>query len=447
MESNNISPIAASQPKMPDTFESARPRSVASKEVKSKDEFELYQTLRATASSITLNLELVEESDVVNDLLTSRESTDKNRSMFATTDSFNHEITHTTKKEEDILPETSQENYLPSLVGIADFNKQTSGSIIVFRLPSRSNASGVSHYTFPEGHLYRNIDSYYAGELGTKKLVPRLMNYDHNCFSSEDMARLNAPKASYSLVIRSTRRAVNILIGDIVKNLAFVTEAPGIYLVRYEEPTKKEAQQRPLRNTSSKKSATRSVEQRSLRSNLNLSDFSSSSSSSSSSSMALGSVGMGSMESLVQPVLDVVAGAESVTTDGVHDVKDADNGATSSIGAMDVVQGRKDEDVDDSSGMMIEVKHKSTAASTSSLAVAITLPEEDTEIVLVSISLSILKLLALHIVSFDTTENEEMIFITNKDHLVVFTGVFKSFSENSLVRLTPKFAHIESNKT
>jgi hypothetical protein len=160
---------------------------------------------------------------------------------------------------------------------------------------------------------------------------------------------------------------------------------------------------------------------------------------------------MGSMESLVQPVVNVVAGAGTVTTDGFDDAKDDDNGTTSSIGAMDVVdsvvQGRKDEDVDDSSGMMIEVQHKSTAASASSHAADITLPEEDTEIVLVSISLSILKLLALHIVSFDTTENEEVIFITNKDHLVVFTGVFKSLSDDSLVPLTPKFAHIESNKT
>ena len=58
-----------------------------------------------------------------------------------------------------------------------------------------------------------------------------------------------------------------------------------------------------------------------------------------------------------------------------------------------------------------------------------------------------MKLLALHIVSFDTTDDKRVIFITNKNHLVVLTGVYMSTQGHPLVPLTKKFEHNESIKT
>jgi hypothetical protein len=72
-------------------------------------------------------------------------------------------------------------------------------------------------------------------------------------------------------------------------------------------------------------------------------------------------------------------------------------------------------------------------------------PNEDTEVVMVSISVAVMKLLALHIVHFDSCDDPKMVVITNKDHLVVCHGVFHSIISKPLVPLRDKLCHNESS--
>ena len=249
MASNDSNPIAASQPKMSDSSKLTPPKFLASKEVMSKDDFDQRQT-KSVSASITLDLGLSKDSkDILAVILTSRGSPENNRSLFAVDDSYNHENDPVTKCEEDKLTELSQQITLPALVGISDFDQSISGSIIAFRLPSRSNSSGLSGFTFSAGNLYRNIDSHYAGELLPNKVVARnVVGLKHNCISREDRECLDTTKGSFSIVIRSNRRAVNTLITDIVTNLPSVTLARGIELNRYEKAAKNKPVNRTLRN-------------------------------------------------------------------------------------------------------------------------------------------------------------------------------------------------------
>ena len=425
MASSGNNPMAASQPKMSVSSKASPAKSVASKEVMSKDEFDQRQT-KSVCALITLDLGLSPDSmDTLAVILSDRESPETNRSMFAVDDSYNHESVPVVKVEEDKLTELSQQITLPALVGISDFDQSTSGSIIVFRLPSRKNPSGLSCFTFRAANLFQNTDSYYAGELLPNKVVARkVVGFTHNCFSSEDMECLDTTKGSFSIVIRSNRRAVNTLIADIVTKLPSVTLACGIELYRYEKTAKNKAANSMLRN-------------------LNNSDFSSPTSSSSSST-ATDARKMAAVGLLDGPSVKVGAGDKNDDDDDdVDDDHDDENddveGAVPLVGG---VQADANAVAVESAASKIGSDHKIVGT-----AAAITLPIEDTERVQVSISVSCMKLLALHIISFNTTEDPKVIFITNKDHLVVFTGVFMSISGNPLVPLTMKFEHNESIKT
>ena len=156
MASSGNNPMAASQPKMSVSSKASPAKSVASKEVMSKDEFDQRQT-KSVSALITLDLGLSPDSmDTLAVILSDRESPETNRSMFAVDDSYNHESVPVVKVEEDKLTELSQQITLPALVGISDFDQSTSGSIIVFRLPSRKNPSGLSCFTFRAANLFQN---------------------------------------------------------------------------------------------------------------------------------------------------------------------------------------------------------------------------------------------------------------------------------------------------
>jgi hypothetical protein len=451
MASNDSNPSAASQPKMLGSSIPTPPKEfVASKEVMTKDEYDFCQT-KSVNASITLDLQLPRGSrENLAGILSDRTSPENNRSLFSVDKSYNHESDRVQKGEEDKFTKSFHEHYLPALVGIADFDQSISGTILVFRLLSRTNPSGLSCFTFKAANLFRNIDSHYAGELLPNKVAARkAVKLRHNCFTIEDMECLDTTKGSFSIVFRTNRRAVDTLITDIVKNLPSTNLARGIELFRYEKAAKKKAVNSTLHN-------------------LNQSDFSSPTSSSFSSS-APDSGGLAATRLLNGSSVKVGESAGCISTDGVDDdknddfdddvddVDDDDDNVASNVEqlralrsgsyASSIVQSTADAGADES-----DVKIDSTAdagAHESDIKIdsGITLPEEDTEILLLSISVILLKFLALHIVSFDSTDDPKVIFITNKDHLVVFTGVFQSISGSPLVPLTKRYEHNESNKT
>jgi len=227
---------ASPQPKVPDLSESVHSKASPSKDVISRKDYEQNQILRSNAD-ITLNLELgADSSDSLFEIIHSRLSVSKNRSLFGIEDAYDHDIGATkVVKVDTFLPGQHHYNFHDK-VGIKDFNQHTSGFIVVFRLPSRKNGTGIYSLSFSEGHLFRKTGvSYYAALFRPNLVEPDGFSSTNDLFSSDDLKYLNCTSTAttYSILLRSTRRAVNTLKIDIAKTLPSVVIAKGIELVTY----------------------------------------------------------------------------------------------------------------------------------------------------------------------------------------------------------------------
>jgi hypothetical protein len=364
--------------------------------------------MKRANACITLELELNEKSPdslleklLKSDLLNPY----TNRSLFAMEHSYDHE--HGVKEyvEDDVVfPKDFQHNNLKDIVG-TDFRQEISGYIIPFRLPSRSNKSGVSVWSFHEGHFIESLDSYYAGLFEPEIIRSEDFSFADKLFSPDDITNLHLNPAksstkSFSLYFRSTRRGVNTLEMDIVKNLPSVIRAKGVELVSYELDYVKvdaDAKSITIKDDESKNEddvddvATSTIAAASI---TNVS--SSTDSALTASNTVFDSQKMPGTLSLKEP----------------PKLNDIDFDTTSTYGELPM------SGIGSQAMVGLQVN---TVVATS---------EQDTEIVMLSINVSVMKLLALHIVSFDTSGDPSKVVITNKDHLLVFHGDYMGLIED-----------------
>jgi len=392
-----------------------------SKDVLSRQEYEQNQILRAVAD-ITLNLELgADSSDDLFEIIHSRINVSKNCSLFGTEDSYDHDIGATKEvKVDTFFPGLHHYNFHDK-VGIKDFDQDNSGFILVFRLPSRKNKTGIFSLSFSKGQLFRKTgDSYYAALFRPILVQSDDFSLTNDLFSSDDLENLNCTSTSttYSILLRSTRRAVNTLKIDIAKTLPSVVNAKGIELVTY-------TLERP-KDVAEVKSVPIDVGN-------NIHDVQTFKTSSTVESL---SSGIGSNFS---------SSTFTGSSTGIYSEEVVGKGI---INVPNKKEKREEEEEEEEEEWKVVIENRVVNPDDSyhlTESGTMETPNEDTEVVMVSISVAVMKLLALHIVHFDSCDDPKMVVITNKDHLVVCHGVFHSIISKPLVPLRGKLCHNESS--